>query len=146
MRFEQKWKAAISEGENAGKYFAATVPGNVQRDYAEFIGLKDLQRGCTLRELEKTEDAEWSYKTALEFSAKRGERVFFVAEGIDYAYEIRLNGETLCSGEGMYTPVAVDITEKAAPGDELETIIHAHPKAEGGNRRSAMAGIGIRVC
>ena len=132
MRFEQKWKAAISEGENAGKYFAATVPGNVQRDYAEFIGLEDLQRGCTLRELEKTEDAEWSYKTALEFSAKRGERVFFVAEGIDYAYEIRLNGETLCSGEGMYTPVAVDITEKAAPGDELETIIHAHPKAEGG--------------
>ena len=132
MRFNQAWKAAICGGENKGKYFPANVPGNVQRDYAEFLGLKNLHYGRTLKALESTENERWSYKTALDYAAKPDERVYFVAEGIDYAYDIRLNGETIFSGEGMYTPVEIDITDAAKPGDELEVIIRPHPKAEGG--------------
>ena len=130
MRFNQTWKVAICGGENRGKYFPANVPGNVQRDYAEFLGLKNLQYGRTLKALESTENERWSYKTALDYAAKPDERVYFVAEGIDYAYDIRLNGETIFSGEGMYTPVEIDITDTAKPGDELEVIIRPHPKAD----------------
>ena len=158
MRFNQTWKAAICGGENKDKYFPANVPGNVQRDYAEFLGLKNLHYGRTLKALESTENERWSYKTALDYAEKPDERVYFVAEGIDYAYDIRLNGETIFSGEGMYTPVEIDITDTAKPGDELEVIIRPHPKAEAGraalatkrgsraSRRSATAGTGIRAC
>lgn len=132
MRFNQTWKAAICGGENAGRYFPASVPGNVQRDYAGFIGLKNLHYGQTLKVLEKTENECWCYKTALEFNAKADERVYFVAEGIDYRYEIILNGETLFAGEGMYAPVSLDISEKIRTGRKLEVLIYPHPKAKGG--------------
>ena len=44
MKFEQKWLAGVRENGVCKEYFSATVPGNVQRDYAEHIGILDEQQ------------------------------------------------------------------------------------------------------
>ena len=131
MRFEQNWKARVPDGENKSEFFPAAVPGNVQRDYAEFKGiLNDLQFSVNVKRLEETEGFFWEYKTNLNYSLGKGERLFFVAEGIDYIYDIFLEDRKLFSGEGMYTPVETDITDIAKPGDTLTVLIHPHPKKQ----------------
>ena len=34
MKVYTNWEAACLGGEHKGEYFSATVPGNVQKDYA----------------------------------------------------------------------------------------------------------------
>ena len=47
--------------------------------------------------LEAVEDVFWIYKTKLDFKAESGDSVFFVAEGIDYIFDIILDGKKLHS-------------------------------------------------
>lgn len=132
MKFYQKWQAcAINENEKSD-YFSATVPGNVQRDYAEYLGiLDDLQFGNNVAKLEKTESFYWEYRTEIHYEAKPDEKIYFVAEGIDYKYSILLNENEIYFGEGIYTPVRIDITDKVYKGSVLKVLIHPHPKKKG---------------
>lgn len=66
----------------------------------------------------------------LDFNADK-QRVFFVAEGIDYKFDILLDGVLLHSQEGMYTSVELDLTDKARIGSVLEVYIHPRPWRDG---------------
>lgn len=127
MRFEQKWLAGRYDpaGKESYPLFPAEVPGNLQYDYCKFIGLDDLMFAQNSDRLIETEGWYWEYRTELEFET--GEQVWFVAEGIDYIFDILLNGEMLHSQEGMYTRVELDLTGKAKRGDLLQVIVHPHP-------------------
>ena len=129
MKFDQKWLAGIYDSDKgeAPELFAASVPGNVQKDYADYKGI-DIMFSDNVEALEAVEDVFWIYKTKLDFKSESGDSVFFVAEGIDYIFDIILDGKKLHSQEGMYTKVELDITEKAKPGSELSVLIHPHPK------------------
>ncbi len=126
MKFYQAWTAKGNDGIE----FPANVPGTVQSDYAVFCNWDDLQYSDNVYRFETIEDWSWTYKTALNFNAN-GERVFFVAEGIDYKFDIILDGEIIHSQEGMYTPVEIDITESAKNGSVLEIYIHPRPWRDG---------------
>ena len=103
MKYHQKWQACAINKKEKSDYFETKVPGNVQRDYAEYLGIiEDLQFGNNVSKLEKTESFYWEYRTEIHYDAKPGEKVYFVAEGIDYKFDILLNEKKIYSGEGMY--------------------------------------------
>ncbi len=127
MKFYQNWTAT----GNDGKEFPAGVPGTIQSDYAKSCGFDNFEFADNIYWFEKIEDWSWVYKTRLDFKKESDEKIYFVAEGIDYEYDIKLEGELLLSGEGMYTPAIIDLTEKAKVGDLLEVFIHTRPWREG---------------
>ena len=132
MKFFGNWTL---KGRNKGtsEYcpeFEATVPGNAQWDYAKTHGMENFTYSDGVYGFKDIEDYEWLYETTLDFNAKKGEKVFFVAEGIDYQYNILLNDETIYSGEGMYSKIEIDITAKAQKGSKLSVFVYAPPKRE----------------
>lgn len=133
MRFEQKWTAAqydpVTKAE--GDRFAAQVPGNVQYDYAVSHNFGDFFFGSNVKQFDAIEDYWWMYTTTLQYEQSPEDRLWFVAEGIDYEYDILLDGQVVHSGVGMYHTVEVDVTDRAKPGSVLQIIIHNHPKIEG---------------
>ncbi len=127
MIFEQNWLGArLSAG--CEETFPASVPGNIQYDYAEAKGFGDVMYGENVRRFEALEGDEWEYRAHLEYKAEDGERVFFVRQGIDYKYEISLNKERIYAYEGMFKPVELDLTDRLRGGDELCVHIFPHPK------------------
>ncbi len=130
MQFFQKWQAGRFDPTNKINYnlFPAEVPGNVQYDYVKSLGhdIDWLMFGTNTDLLQETEDWYWQYRTNLNFETKG--KVVLVFEGIDYKYDILLKGEKIYSGEGMYTPVEIDISGKANVGDLLQVIVHPHPR------------------
>ena len=128
MIFTQQWIGyRIVDGVRE-KGFSATVPGNIQYDYAVAHDFPDVMHGANCRLFEGLENNTWEYRTVLQFEKHEGERVYFVSHGIDYRYDILLNGRTLLSREGIFTPVDLDLTDELVGHDELCVRIHPHPK------------------
>ena len=157
MKFEQKWTGySVTDGKYSDG-FSVTVPGNIQRDYAAYMGWGDVNYMDNCRKFLDIEDLFWSYKTEIEYTKNEGERVFFVTHGIEYEYDIILNGKKLVHHEGMFTKVELDITDELESGSALEVLIYPHPKREGAvedralpispaSLRLSTAGTGIRGC
>ena len=142
MKFHQNWSVCSRKPGEAdfSEAFPAQVPGNVQWDYARAKGLENYSYDTNVEAFRQTEDWSWKYSSTLSFDAGADERVFFVAEGIDYIFDILLDGNVIHSQEGMYTRVELDITDQVKPGSELEVLIHPHPKRPGsaeGTRQEA---------
>lgn len=133
MRFYQEWLASRYDENRKINYesFKAEVPGNVQYDYAVFKGFGDIQFADNVKKFKEIEDYWWVYKTTLNFDKKENEKVWFVSEGIDYIFDIKLDGDVIFSSEGMFSKTELDITEKAKKGSILEVVIHPHPKRKG---------------
>lgn len=133
MKFYQEWTAAKSDTDTKkfGKPFAAQVPGNVQYDYAKSVGKEDFFFNDGVEFFDNLENCTWKYSTKLNYNANSEEKIYFVAEGIDYLFDIILDGNKIYGGEGMYTAVKTDITDIVHPGSVLEIIIHPHPKRDG---------------
>ena len=81
-----------------------------------------------VRAFDEIEDYEWNYETILDFENTTDEKIYFIAEGIDYQFDILLDGKVIHSQEGMYTKVELDITGKATKGSKLEVFVYAPPK------------------
>ena len=132
MKFYQKWEG-VRLGENGREVFPATVPSNIQKDYAIAKGFDDWQYADNYKQFIPLEDDHWEYLTHLSYEKKDGERVFFVSEGINYKYDVLLNGEKLFSYEGMFRRFEIDLTDKLTGGDDLLTVhIYPHPKSKRG--------------
>ena len=129
MRYYQKWQG---RSVNRGEWFSATVPGNIQLDYAQANGFLNHQYACNCEQFNVIENDTFEYKTTLDFCARDGEKVYFISGGIDYAYEIYLDGELIYAHEGMYSPVELDITDKARKSSDLTVKILPHPKTTTG--------------
>lgn len=139
MKFTQNWSGHAVVDGIYGESFPVTVPGNIQRDYAEHMGWGDINFMDNCRKFLGIEDYFWSYKASIEYAKSATERVFFVTHGIEYEYDIILNGEKLIHHEGMFTKVELDITEKLSAGNELEILIYPHPKRKGAPTDRALA-------
>lgn len=133
MRYNLEWSASQYDPEQKITYpaFTAEVPGNVQYDYAAANGFGDIQFGDNVKQFEAIEDNWWIYSAKISELSHNGESLWFVAEGIDYIYDIFIDDTKLLSGEGMYTPAELDITAYAKHGSVIKVIIHPHPKREG---------------
>ena len=126
MKFYQNWIGYANEDKAE---FAAKVPGNIQSDYWKSKTDEDIYYADNTVRLEKTEGWTWYYLCKPEYKLDEGERVFFVSKGIDYKYDIILNGETVFSGEGMFSDIELDLTEKLKEENEFKVKIYPHPKS-----------------
>ncbi len=132
MKFYQSWMGRSCHPER-NAWFPATVPGNIQKDYAVANGFADVQYADNYKQFLPLEDDHWEYRTELRYDAKKGERVFFVSEGISYKYDVLLNGETLFSYEGMFRGFELELTDRLTGKDDVLTVhIYPHPKSQRG--------------
>ena len=129
----------IFEGRNVTKNdgcFPASVPGNIQLDYGNYKGFGDANYALNSELYLPLEDDFWEYRTKLSFERKESERVYFVSHGIDYKYDVLLNGEKIYSYEGMFKPFEIDITDMIRGDDLLTVMIYPHPKRKGAPERT----------
>ena len=131
MKFYQNWEGINCREREMG-YFPVHVPGNIQYDYGVARGFRDVMFSDNYKQYLPVEDDHWEYRTRLSYECSSGERVFFVSHGIDYKYDILLNGECLFSYEGIYRPVELDLTDRLSGEEDVLTVhIYPHPKREG---------------
>lgn len=149
MIYKQKWIGRIHDKDVENRWFEAKVPGNIQYDYGvanDFGDPNDMDNHLKYRTLE---DYTWEYKTQLSYQKNDDETVWFVSLGIDYCYDILLNGNIIYSHEGMYKKIQLDITDKLIGNDELSVVIYPHPKRPGsvvGTKQEASACFKPPVC
>lgn len=131
MRFLQTWMGACVRDGELSPFFPASVPGNIQFDYAKYRQFGDVNYGDHAEKFRELEDCGWRYQTELVYEKAEGERVFFVSEGIEYEYDVCLNGKKLLHHTGMFSKVSVDITDELENGNLLTVSIAPHPKRAG---------------
>jgi len=114
------------------EWIPARVPGAVQLDYARAHNLPDYWVGSNFTQFAWMEETCWTYQTRLELPALGpADRLYFVCGGVDYQFQVRLNGSTLLEQEGMFTPVEIDLTGRAKSGDILTVTISPPPRLPG---------------
>jgi beta-mannosidase len=108
----------------------AIGPGAVQLDWARAHDWPAYWAAENFRAYDGLEDHFWTYETRLEIPPLTGgERLFFICGGVDYAFEVTLNRQVLHRQEGMFTPVELELTDRASSGDVLRVIVHPAPKS-----------------
>jgi beta-mannosidase len=109
--------------------FEATVPGAVQLDYAAAKGLPDHAQASNFKRYDGLEDSWWVYHTTLpRASPATDQRRVLCVQGVDYAYDLIIDGETVLTHEGMFSGVELDITHLSPKDHSLRIRVHPAPK------------------
>lgn len=135
MKTNLLWKIGYSSaaGKIPEEFVEAKVPGAVQLDWAKAKNYPNPFIDINFKQYKWMEDCYWYYKTTIgTFSLKEGQRLYFVSKGIDYEFDIYIDGKQIFSQEGMFTKVELDITKYACKSGELLICIHPIPKDPSG--------------
>lgn len=150
MKFYQTWTGVrCADEENEEVTFRASVPGNIQDDYAKAMGWGDLNYRDNCLKYRDIEDCTWQYRAKLRYERHDGERVFFVSHGIDYYSSVSLNGKEILRHEGMFSDVECELTDILTGDDYLTVTVYPHPKrkdAVKGTRDEADTSVKAPVC
>ncbi len=120
----------LDPGLKPEEFVPASVPGAVQLDWSRAKGMGDPHWADNWRDYLWMEDAWWLYRARLKPpKLNGGERLHFIAGGVDYAFKISLCGEMLHEQEGMFTPVDIDLGTSVHEGALLEILINPAPKS-----------------
>lgn len=126
------WELAYASSLNgkAGNWVPASVPGAVQLDIAKAKQYPmPFYFGERWKDYLWMEDQYYSYRTRFSKPVlKSKERLVFVSKGIDYEFEILLNGKKLFHQEGMFTWVRLDLTDYLTSRNELIVKVFPAPK------------------
>ncbi len=128
MKVYMEWQARAVRKNGPTQWFPAEVPGNVQYDYGKMLGCGDISVADNVTKFRETEDYTWEYRTWLSFEERPDEKAVFVSEGIDYRFDILIDGQKVMEHEGMFSRVELDVTGRS--GQEMVIRIHPHPKSE----------------
>jgi len=112
-------------------WIPAIVPGAIQLDIAkaEHYGLWYYAENW--KNYLWMEDQHFTYRASFKKpELKSNEHFFFISKGIDYDFEILLNGERLFQQEGMFTSVKLDLTDKLMTHNEINIVINPIPKSK----------------
>ena len=131
-RQEMKWELSYDSTYDAlpVQWIPATVPGAVQLDIASAEKYQPYFFAEHWKDYLWMEDNYYTYRSSFkkpELSAS--EKLIFVSKGIDYQFEIFLNGERIFEQEGMFTPVNLDLTDKIKDNNKLIVKIFPAPKS-----------------
>jgi beta-mannosidase len=110
-----------------------SVPGCPQHDLWKAGEIPDpyIERNSLLSEW--ISQRTWLYKkTFIVDEQVKGQHVWLHFEGVDYQAEFFLNGESLGTHIGMFTPVSFEVADKLRYGEEnlLAVVIEAAPHEE----------------
>ncbi len=140
------WELGYSTGGKMDSlnWVEALVPGSVQLDVARAEGYGTYYFADNWKDYLWMEDQEFVYRTRFtKPELEVGQRLIFNSLGIDYEFEISLNGEILVHQEGMFTPVRIDLTDQLEDQNELQVKILPIPKMhmEPADRSQAAASV-----
>jgi beta-mannosidase len=120
------------KNETPGNWYEATVPGAVQLDYAKANDWPPFYYAENWKDYLWMEDVYWTYKTGFSKpQLSERELLFFISKGIDYEFDILLNGVKIFYQEGMFTPVELNLTDHLKDENTLEVMIFPAPKVPG---------------
>jgi len=128
-----KWMLGCSDGvfEKPEEYAEAWIPSDVQLVWKKFKDMPDWNFGKNYLEYKWMEDKYWHYTFEFELSDNPGLVPFLKFKGIDYRYTVTINGDVKADGEGMFTPVVIDLADYAGKKVSCEVVIHPIPKIPG---------------
>lgn len=99
-----------SELEQIGEWLPAAVPGNIRADLVRAGRLPDLFFGTQAEDSQWVDDHCWWLVREWPLAASPGERVHLVMRGVDYVWDLFLNGHHLGRQEGMFSPLVQDVS------------------------------------
>jgi beta-mannosidase len=120
---------ATSPSSPPSRRVPATVPGAVQLDWARAENWPPYWHGDNFRAYDGLEDQHWIYAARVppvDVSARA--RLLLEIGGVDYRWEVRVDGVVRHAQEGMFTPAQVDLTDCSSTGADLEIVVYPAPK------------------
>jgi beta-mannosidase len=106
--------------DEPAEWVSATVPGAVQLDWATARNWPDVFHGSNVQAYSWMHEQWWRYRCQIPAVPADGQRLHFCTEGIDYDWQLLLDGEEVYAQEGMFTPACIDLTGRARTGSRLE--------------------------
>ena len=145
-QIELEWELGYRANEGSGelKWTESRVPGAIQLDIAKAEGYDPYYYAENWSDYLWMENQEFFYRSEFEKpDMEAGQRLIFHSQGIDYKFEINLNGEKLLEQEGMFTPVRMDLTSYLENQNELLIKVFSIPKLhkEPADRSQAAASV-----
>jgi beta-mannosidase len=123
------------KAQTPDRWFTATVPGAVQLDLLNTLENPDWQYADGYKQFLWMEDVFFTYRANFPKPVlSNHQQLFFISKGIDYRFEIYLNGVMIFEQEGMFNPVETDLTPYLNDNNELLITIYPVPKS---NKRRA---------
>ena len=129
MKQQLIWQLAHSDTKNGAcsDWVSATVPGCVQLDMAAAYNMPLYFTGDHEDDYRWMEDKYWHYRS--ECLVEENERdPFLHFKGVDYEYEVQVNGELKLYHEGMFTHTDIDLTPYKGQTINVEVIVYPAPK------------------
>ena len=96
--------------------------------YKEKGLLPDYLLHSNFREYIWMEDKWWHYSTTIFVEKKSGFTPFLECKGLDYKYSFFINDKLRLEGEGMFTPVNINLSEYGGNEINLRVLFHPIPK------------------
>ncbi|MBQ9070756.1 MAG: hypothetical protein IJY23_05360 [Clostridia bacterium] len=121
----------------AKKKIKATVPGAAGLDYARERNYPPYYFGENYKNFAWCEDEYFIYETNLNFTLSESERAYLVFEGVDYEFDVRIDGKVILHKEGMFTPTKIDVTAYNVNNSLLEVVIYPIPKYEKAKKKNS---------
>lgn len=128
VKKELTWRLSYSDTRDGERsdWVKASVPGCVQLDMAKALGIPSYLTGDHEDEYTWMEDKFWHYRALAEIGEEGVPFLHF--SGVEYRYEVLLNGETVLSHEGMFSGVDVELNAYRGQGLEIEVLLYPAPK------------------
>ena len=121
------WEIGYASGINdvPAQWYPATVPGAVQLDLAKALKYGIYFYAENWKDYLWMEDQYFTYRTSFNKPAiGENQKCYFISKGIDYEFEILLNGEKILHQEGMFTHVKLDLNSSLK--DKNEALIKGY--------------------
>jgi beta-mannosidase len=141
------WEVGYNASKNnlPEEWYPAKVPGAVQTDYARAKDWESFYVAENWKDYLWMEDVYWTYRTHFEKpDLLEDELLFFVSEGIDYEFDLLLNGKKLFYQEGMFAPVNLDLTNDLKESNDLLVKIYPAPKLPGFDMNRSQAAQSVK--
>jgi beta-mannosidase len=126
------WQLGYDSENNSGqiRWIPATVPGAIQLDIAKADNYGLWYFAENWKNYLWMEDRSFTYRASFKKpEMKISDHLLFISKGIDYKFDISLNGSILLKQEGMFTYVRLDLTDKLKQENEIIIVIHPIPKS-----------------
>ena len=133
MKHLLNWNVGFCDSatEQPKETFPAAVPGAVQLDYAKAYTLPDYKRGTNYKQFKWTEDKFWVYTASFDATdIGDDEHISLFIGGIDYKYEIWINGSKELEYEGMYASHSIPMDGYKKGVADIKIVIYPVPKSD----------------
>ena len=129
-----RWRSShMPDSRDLRGWRVGSVPGCPHHDLWKLGEIPDPYIGRNSLLCEWISQRTWLYKkTFFVAEEAKGQHVWLHFEGVDYQAEFFLNGESLGTHIGMFTPASFDVTDKLRYDEEnlLVVVIEAAPNEE----------------